>query len=72
MSEKPLRQKKINAPKVQNEIPDYGAAREVEPRCRSFGVLGFPDSPEARWGGEPIHKVSEEEAERKSGEDFNG
>ena len=69
MSEKPLRQKKINAPTVQNAVPDYGAARTVEPRCRSFGVLGFPDSPEAAIGGTLIHKTSEEESERKS-EDF--
>ena len=69
MAEKPLRQKKINAPTVQNAVPDYGAARTVEPRCRSFGVLGFPDGPEAAIGGTLIHKVSEEEAERKS-EDF--
>ena len=69
MAEKPLRQKKINAPTVQNAVPDYGAARTVEPRCRSFGVLGFPDSPGARIGGTLIRKVSEEEAERKS-EDF--
>ena len=70
MSEKPLRQKKINAPKVQNEIPDYGAAREVAPRCRSFGVLGFDDSPEAQIGGTLIHKTSEEQKERSSGEDY--
>ena len=69
MAEKPLRQKKINAPTEQNAVPDYGQARAVEPRCRSFGVLGFDDRPEAKIGGTLIHKVSEEEAERKS-EDF--
>ena len=69
MAEKPLRQKKINAPTAQNPMDDYGAAKTRDARCRSFGVLGFPDSPEAAIGGTLLHKTSEEEAERKS-EDF--
>ena len=69
MAEKPLRQKKINAPTEQNAVPEYGQARYVAPRQRAFGVLGFDDRPEAKWGGEVIHKTSEEEAERR-GEDF--
>ena len=69
MAEKPLRQKKINAPTEQNRVPEYGQERAVEPRCRSFGVLGFPDSEGAKIGGTLLHRVSEEESERKS-EDF--
>lgn len=61
----PLREHRINRFEVQNPMDDYGAAKSMDPRCRSFGVLGFPDSPEARIGGTLIRKESEEEAERR-------
>ena len=60
----PEREHRINRLETQNEMPEYGAATTRDARCRSFGVLGFPDSPEAKIGGTIIHKISEEEAER--------
>jgi len=41
----------------QNEMYDCGYAKERDARCRAFGMLGFPDSPEAQWGATPIHKA---------------
>ena len=64
MAEQALRQKSINTPTAQN--PDAGG-QTLEPRCRAFGVLGFDDSPEAQIGGTLLHKVSEEESERRNG-----
>jgi hypothetical protein len=70
MAETVKHQKSLNEPKVQNPMPDYGQARSRDARCRQFGVLGFPDGPEAAIGGTLIHKVSEEESERKSGDEY--
>ena len=57
-------QKRLNTPTEQNPMPDYGAAKTRDARCRAWGVLGFPDSPEAQIGGTLLHKTSEEETER--------
>ena len=67
MAEQALKQKSINTPTEQNPMPEYGAARQVDARCRGFGVLGFPDGPEAAIGGTLLHKTSEEESERRNG-----
>ncbi len=63
--ETPLREHRIDRFEVQNPMPEYGAARTVDARQRAFGVLGFPTDPEAQWGAQVTHKISEEQAERE-------
>lgn len=50
---------------IQNPMYDCGYAREVNPRCRQFGVLGFDDRPEAQIGGQLIHKNDTDESKGK-------
>ncbi len=61
----PEREHKIDRFEKQNPMYDCGYAKEIDARQRAFGVLGFPTEPEAAWGGTPLHKESEEEAERR-------
>lgn len=45
---------------IQNDVPDYGEARSMDPRQRAFGVLGFDDRPEAQIGGTVTYKTTKD------------